>query len=423
MTRTEQNAAPERTMSNRLISFSLYGDDPRYRDGALENLALARTVYPGWSVRYYVSQEIPESLVTALADGGAQIVRKQRRAAKDGMFWRFLAAGDPGIDVCLVRDADSRIGARERRAVEAWLQSGRGFHIMRDNPAHCTLIMGGMWGSRRGPLADIERLLRGWDQYADEHTGVGADQAFLAGVVYPLVRDDALIHSDFVAYEGEEVLPFPTAPDASRAAHDPASPEIFVGAIHPTDPAGAVPASARRPTVYPLPGPAPRPKTYLLSSPDNDSSWVRYIVEWISERATMGCRDNPADRPLFINRLDPNPLAHVDDSLPLILFTSHGEHLEDYGGNRLILLAGRRDPEQLRTYERWSGAKLYITQEDLEAQPRSVVDALVEFLLLEPTRADAFLDDYEGHRKSSRALHSHRRRQGDLVRSRRRLTP
>lgn len=33
-----------------VVSYSLYGSDPRYTVGALENAQLAKTVYPGWSV-------------------------------------------------------------------------------------------------------------------------------------------------------------------------------------------------------------------------------------------------------------------------------------------------------------------------------------------------------------------------------------
>lgn len=212
-------------MGEHVISFSLYGDDERYREGTRANLALAPTVYPGWTVRCYVSEEIPESLVGELASGGAQIVRRRRRTRGDGLFWRFLPAGDPGVDVCVVRDVDSRLGWRERRAVDEWLASGRGFHIMRDHPEHRTPIMGGMWGARRGVLADIEQLMQGWDE--TEHTMMGPDQDFLAAVVYPRVRDDALVHSGHVAYPGETVVPFPPGPDAGSGR-----PEPFVGAVH-----------------------------------------------------------------------------------------------------------------------------------------------------------------------------------------------
>ena len=61
----------------KIISFSLFGDHPRYQSGALETLYLSRVIYPGWICRFYVSEEIPEVIVDQLREGGAEIVEKK----------------------------------------------------------------------------------------------------------------------------------------------------------------------------------------------------------------------------------------------------------------------------------------------------------------------------------------------------------
>ena len=66
----------------------------------------------------------------------------------DGMFWRFLPASDPSVDIMISRDTDSRLNSRESVAVTQWLEMGNRFHIMRDHPHHGTQILGGMWGVR-----------------------------------------------------------------------------------------------------------------------------------------------------------------------------------------------------------------------------------------------------------------------------------
>ncbi len=189
----------------RILSLSLYGDGAEYRVGALRNLELQKTHYPGWTTRVYVSQEIPVEITDRLAQGGAEVVFMRRKDRIDGMFWRFLPAAEADLDALIVRDTDSRLSARERMAVDEWLASGRGFHIMRDHPDHTTMILGGTWGCRGGVLPDMPRLMRRW-----RHRGQkGDDQAFLRARVYPLIEHDVIVHSDLIAYEGERPRRFP----------------------------------------------------------------------------------------------------------------------------------------------------------------------------------------------------------------------
>ena len=192
-------------MPNKIISFSLYGTHEVYQVGALRNLALQPLYYPGWICRFYVSQEVPADIVRRLEQGGAEVVHKQRRDYADGLFWRFLAAADPDLDAVIVRDADSRLSERERCAVEAWLRGDKGFHIIRDHPLHLTLIPGGTWGCRGGVFPDMAALNRRWQW----HDVKGRDQEFLTIYVYPRIKQNVLIHTDLVKYEGETVHPFP----------------------------------------------------------------------------------------------------------------------------------------------------------------------------------------------------------------------
>ena len=124
-----------------------------------------------------------------------------------GMFWRFLAASDPEVEVLIVRDCDSRLWFREKEAVNEWLVSGKGFHIMRDNHQHNTPILGGMWGARGGVLPAMRQLIE--DYSKGDFWQV--DQNFLKDVVYPIVKDDALIHDEFF-----EKNSFPTERDPNH---------------------------------------------------------------------------------------------------------------------------------------------------------------------------------------------------------------
>lgn len=185
----------------KVISFSLWGDNPIYTQGAIKNAELASTVYPGWKTRFYVGTSTPDRVVHTLeSTENCEVFLKDEAGDWRGMFWRFEAASDPSIEVMLSRDCDSRLNHREAAAVNEWLESDKSFHIMRDHPFHRTEILGGMWGVRDGLLHNMKELIDGFEK--GDYWQV--DQDFLK-TIYHKVRDAACVHDEFF-----EKLPFPT---------------------------------------------------------------------------------------------------------------------------------------------------------------------------------------------------------------------
>jgi hypothetical protein len=127
------------------------------------------------------------------------------------MFWRFWAAADPDVNIFLSRDCDSRLSNRESAAVSEWLASDKNFHIMRDHPYHTVPILGGMWGCRGGILRsdkiNILNLINNWTHFSIK----GCDQDFLGQVIYPMIKDTAMEHSEFNLKFGGEIRAFPTS--------------------------------------------------------------------------------------------------------------------------------------------------------------------------------------------------------------------
>ncbi len=101
------------------------------------------------------------------------------------------------------RDTDSRLGEREKAAIDEWIGSDKDFHIMRDHQFHATEILGGMWGSRNGILKGMRQMIKDYNKgsYNDKYQ---VDQNFLRDVIYPKVKDTAMVHDEF--FDG---LPFP----------------------------------------------------------------------------------------------------------------------------------------------------------------------------------------------------------------------
>lgn len=175
----------------KVLSFSLWGENSKYTIGAIKNADLATTFYPDWTCRFYVAKNVPLYIIQALlARNNTEIFIVNEKPDWSATFWRFFAACDPSVDIMISRDTDSRLGERERLAVRKWEKSDWGFHIMRDHPQHGTTILAGMWGIKKGVIPNLADLIGNF-QKGDFHQ---VDQHFLAQIVYPLIRDNVLVH-------------------------------------------------------------------------------------------------------------------------------------------------------------------------------------------------------------------------------------
>tara|TARA_R110001592_G_scaffold361902_2_gene674023 strand:- start:388 stop:1068 length:681 start_codon:yes stop_codon:yes gene_type:complete len=176
----------------KVISYSLWGNDDRYLVGAIRNVEQAKEMFEDWVCRFYIDKDVKTSFVEELSKfESVEIVQVTANRNFDGMFWRFFAASDNDVDVMLSRDTDSRFSLREVHAVKEWLESDKKFHIIRDHPYHNVSIMGGMWGCKKGVI-DIGTLLKGWTSYERK----GCDQDFLGQLVWPIVKDESMIHDE-----------------------------------------------------------------------------------------------------------------------------------------------------------------------------------------------------------------------------------
>lgn len=197
----------------KVIAISVWGNDQRYLGGSLQNVSLAKIFYPDWICRFYLGQSTMRNkkFIAALgSDSIVEIVPMSEEGDWSGMTWRFHAASDPTVDVMISRDADSRLGIREAKAVEKWVESDKMFHIMRDHPAHAVPIMGGLWGAKKGCIPHIQEHL------AKTKTGDywQCDQEYLRDHVYPLVKQQAMVHDEFFAK-----IPFPSDSKVRNPLH------------------------------------------------------------------------------------------------------------------------------------------------------------------------------------------------------------
>ena len=199
-----------------VISYSLWGESPKYWEGAYRNIEINNKLLPDFKSRFYIDDKCAKSYIDRLKEyENVETIMVDTKNSWHGMFWRFYAICDTEVDIFLSRDTDSRIGNREIAALNEWIESDKDFHIMRDHPYHTVPILGGMWGCRNGILRNMDQLIENWAGHTHKkgfwrEIQTAGDQNFLGEVVYPLVVNNSMEHSEFGLRYGGEIQPFPT---------------------------------------------------------------------------------------------------------------------------------------------------------------------------------------------------------------------
>jgi hypothetical protein len=200
------------------FSFCLFGETSvLYHRGLLENIDMIKSHYPGWVIYVYLGADTEPGYRSYLLRDPVIRVRDTGITGFKNTVHRFFAIDEPDVEVCFFRDADSRVHWKDRWAIDGFLTTRYGAHIIRDHPEHSTGIAAGMWGLRKGVLGQSMRaLFDGWTPiFAGSGApsaveGFGIDQNFLVKEVYPRIQSVALVHfSNDQRFDWEAGAAFP----------------------------------------------------------------------------------------------------------------------------------------------------------------------------------------------------------------------
>ena len=207
----EWNIPTNDPTNKHVISFSLYGNNPKYTHNAIINAMTAEVVYPGWICRFHHDKTVPENILRILQTfKNVELVERTAvRENNSRMLWRFYDASDPTVAVMVSRDCDSWLSLREALSVKKWLLSDKGVHIVRDHCYHSQKIMGGMFGIKRGAFPTMNQLCDAYTASSDY------DQGFLASTVYPNILNTVMVHMGVQYNIRHEFLPNSYFPDGA----------------------------------------------------------------------------------------------------------------------------------------------------------------------------------------------------------------
>lgn len=215
----------------KVISFSLWGIDKIYLQGAFENIKLAKRYYKGWDTRFYVSEDCPalktiQGLSEVIIMPPMETLDKTKSGWENstghiGSLWRFLPLSDLSVERMVSRDTDSRISSRCYDAVCEWENSGMLGHVIRECESHCNGIQCGMIGSICNIHGDIktlyEEFIKTYEQRFPDQRWVFMDNHFARIHIIEPILFSTLFHG----YETNNPLKIPQPPECGE----------FIGAI------------------------------------------------------------------------------------------------------------------------------------------------------------------------------------------------
>lgn len=118
------------------------------------------------------------------------------------MIHRFLAIEEPGVEIMMVRDADSRVHWRDRWAIREFVKSPFIAHTIRDAPVHTVPMLGGLWGLKRSGGVPVYSCFQHYREHKQTDIGLGNDQNFLNLYIWYRVRHSLLVHTS-ITYTAE----------------------------------------------------------------------------------------------------------------------------------------------------------------------------------------------------------------------------
>lgn len=182
----------------KVFSVCLWGDLPIYNIGAIRNADLCKKYYPDYEYWIYIhNPTVPENTINELQkrDNVIIIFKESNLNTCSPMSWRFESIDHPDVELMLCRDIDTIILEREVIANNEWINSGKTFHIMRDHPHHSGWpIFAGLFSTRKINTIPSWINLLNKKEYIKYRT---SDQDFLNKYIYPLIKDDCMIHDNF----------------------------------------------------------------------------------------------------------------------------------------------------------------------------------------------------------------------------------
>lgn len=183
-----------------VFSFSLFGYLDKYCKGMLRNVEEITKRFPEAEIWVYCGTGIPDAILKTLESSSNVRLFYTEESGDVVKIFRYLPIDDPTVDICIVRDADSRVIQRDQQSIQDFLKTEKLTQIVRDHRVHTVPILGGMVSFRKGAIPYAMRDLISYfftHDLKNKKFDYEDDQNFLRRYVYPLVIENSLIQDEY----------------------------------------------------------------------------------------------------------------------------------------------------------------------------------------------------------------------------------
>lgn len=202
------------------FSFCLYGSKSKYCEGMIKNIEAIQKYFPNFHIFLYMCTDVPVHYRNIFQELGKDRLHLYLINSSPFVieFYRFFSFDHYQVNAVFSRDADSRIGLRDKICIDTFLCSDNNyeFQVIRDHYFHKSKIMAGTLGWKRN-LSDQTKntsifiKFQEWKKkqnpsYIPEY---GTDEKFLREVIYDENINKIFIQSNIVAFNGEKTHPMP----------------------------------------------------------------------------------------------------------------------------------------------------------------------------------------------------------------------
>lgn len=181
----------------KVVSFCIFGNDRKYTEGLLENLKIIKKELPEFVTWIYVGSDVGTEHIEEYKKYNIKLIYPEEQGMKLTVY-RIFPIDNENVEIVFVRNVDSRINDRDLWCMNQFIKSDKLFHIIRDNILHKQRrICGGLFGIKKRAIN-----IKLEEEYNND--GIyDSDGFFLEQFIYPLIKNNILIHSDIIAFNDE----------------------------------------------------------------------------------------------------------------------------------------------------------------------------------------------------------------------------
>lgn len=181
-----------KTYSENIISYAIFGTNPKYFKNIINNIHIAKIRLPQWQIRVYIHNKVPETFIEKLYQNGAEIYIVNDPicipGSGAGTFWRFLPLVE-NVNVAIL-DADEKIDENKIHNIKTFFEKDKNMiRGMSTSPFPQSHLMAGKLYKKKGFKIP-------WDENFIMNYPIrskwGSDEVFLTHEVYPYAKKQGI---------------------------------------------------------------------------------------------------------------------------------------------------------------------------------------------------------------------------------------